>query len=80
VADYGDEGWGGQLQEGGGGDGGGEGADVFLAVLWAQLVWNTLFLCNGLGERRTWIGRTYSAEEMPYEYDQYPSRDIRTCI
>ncbi len=33
MPDYADEGWGGQAQEGFGGYGGGEGADVFLAVL-----------------------------------------------
>ncbi len=34
MADDGDEGWGGEPEEVGGGDGGGEGADIFLAVLW----------------------------------------------
>ena len=69
AADYYDGGWGCEGEEGGGGDGGGEGADVFLAVLlggqWEDLIclW---------GEE----GGTYTAEEMADENYEDSSRSV----
>jgi hypothetical protein len=50
---------------------------------WREVVSGMYLLCfrlKSMGRGRGGEGETYTAEEMPYKDDQYPSRYARSCI
>jgi hypothetical protein len=85
VPDNCDEGWCWEGEEGVGCDGGGEGADVFLAVLQKSYQHDShdslVFFVRNIGAKgKPERERTYTAEKMPYEYYQNSSCDPRSSV